>query len=1245
MSLNMFKNKLYNMIIAVSLVVAIVTVTSYVPEMFEKQNNKKEQVSNEIKYEEPQIKVESARKILNLTQTVNQLNDATTSKEDIKQCLSNMSDSIAEITKSVRKEVKEAKKKADSEIIINRAEEYQGKVEKGLGKINSSIIKLSENLDLMATDEIKTGIKDIVNEIDDIQKVETPEVKYNDKAHGVADGYDTEKIVGEELVESNLTKLSVTPEANDSYLELNDEIRKIADELKTPAEVYEYVKNNYQYKQYTGLRLGAIGTYEQRAGNDFDQASLLIALYRYKGYDAKFVVGNIDIDINRAMNWLGVKTEKAAVDAMSMLGVPTQYGQDEKGNITKLRIEHTWIKVKVPYDTYRGAGKIKGEEIWIELDPSFKQYEDETENNSVEKLLSDEVRKMQNLSEEDELKEALIESDYSEIFNCDLEKSSVDFLQIQNDIENYLTNNNIDIKEVSNAIGLRYIVKDETGYLPSNLPYTVIDRVYDDDYLSENFIDKVTFSLQSSLYGKVFLGTPDASISFYTADLYGHKISLTYKPASEDDEKIIEKYGSLFSTPSYLVRVKPVISIDENEVLEGNEQIPGTYTNLIMDIDEAGIENVKVENPLIAGGVYGITFDYNTINDNCLTNKHNELQECVDKVQSGEISLEQATSTLTNTVGEVYFSYVDYYDQLIAKASDVQWARSIGECIVGYVPKVNNIMGVPVAISDGTLYIDVDTDTVGLAYNQEENIHQKTEKIVRNNANIKNFMMASGLMGSYLEGYVVGEATNTKGVSSVSIIKESKERGINIVTLSEENKAILNMLSIDKTAKNEIEKALNNGKTVIVPEKSIQYYDWNGTGYITLNPETGEAAYMISGGLCGGESSQDLAMTLFTIIVAVAAIFAIAVFVYFAWSAIAAMIGVALTISEGISILDTCIILLSMAGAIFSITEAGNVGIDAYEYIIDPSVENGSDILRKAVEAGAMFLIFEVAMPRLISSVSAKINFDESGFYKFVTKKWGGKTIKTPPAKPDTDPDLNSDADPDTNPNKRPLGDYWEKIAEKYGQDIVDKLRPFGNDGKRLIEQYGDELVDIISGLSEKDTKQALKLIAEFGDDAINGLQGGKSIDNVKFDCLGGKQYRDKLLNDVESGKIELKTNKQKGNYGEMKMDKYFEELGYERISLDRVTGLDDPIHQGIDGVYYNPEGTPQYIIAEAKYGSARLGNTADGPQMSDLWIKGSNRLRKAVGNDLMIDININGYDKWLIRVTNEGNVIKTVLE
>lgn len=186
-------------------------------------------------------------------------------------------------------------------------------------------------------------------------------------------------------------------------------------------------------------------------------------------------------------------------------------------------------------------------------------------------MLLDEVEKMQVVSGDD-LSEELLDTDLSDLFNCDIEYDSSNYLQIQNDIENYLSNNDIDIKEVANAIGLRYIKKDESGYLPANLPYSVVDRTYEDKFLSDSYMDKITLSVQNALYGKVFLGTYDASISFYTADLYGHKVTLSYKPASDEDKKIIDKYGNLFSTPSYLVRVKPVISIDENEVLEGGHR-------------------------------------------------------------------------------------------------------------------------------------------------------------------------------------------------------------------------------------------------------------------------------------------------------------------------------------------------------------------------------------------------------------------------------------------------------------------------------------------------------------------------------------------------------------------------------------------------------------------------------------------------------------------------------------------------
>lgn len=112
----------------------------------------------------------------------------------------------------------------------------------------------------------------------------------------------------------------------------------------------------------------------------------------------------------------------------------------------------------------------------------------------------------------------------------------------------------------------------------------------------------------------------------------------------------------------------------------------------------------------------------------------------------------------------------------------------------------------------------------------------------------------------------------------------------------------------------------------------------------------------------------------------------------------------------------------------------------------------------------------------------------------------------------------------------------------------------------------------------------------------------------------------DEIIKGVENGGIPLSNNIQKGNYGEMKMDAYFESQGYERISLARVTDLNTPTHQGIDGVYYNPDGHPPYIIGEAKYGSSRLSTLVDGtPQMSGKWI--IDRLENAVGGEAANDI------------------------
>jgi hypothetical protein len=183
-------------------------------------------------------------------------------------------------------------------------------------------------------------------------------------------------------------------------------------------------------------------------------------------------------------------------------------------------------------------------------------------------------------------------------------------------------------------------------------------------------------------------------------------------------------------------------------------------------------------------------------------------------------------------------------------------------------------------------------------------------------------------------------------------------------------------------------------------------------------------------------------------------VFAIIVFAYFVWSAFAAMWGVILTLNAGISILDICIILLCEAGAIFSIVEAGNVGIDAVEYKMNPNTDTGWDIISKALEAGAMFLIFEVAMPRLMVSVAGKVNYDESRFYQFITKKWGNKKIKTPDVKPDIDPDVKPDIDPDVKQDTDP--DVDPDVGPDVNPDVDPDVKPDTDPDVNLEESFGD---------------------------------------------------------------------------------------------------------------------------------------------------------------------------------------------
>ena len=134
------------------------------------------------------------------------------------------------------------------------------------------------------------------------------------------------------------------------------------------------------------------------------------------------------------------------------------------------------------------------------------------------------------------------------------------------------------------------------------------------------------------------------------------------------------------------------------------------------------------------------------------------------------------------------------------------------------------------------------------------------------------------------------------------------------------------------------------------------------------------------------------------------------------------------------------------------------------------------------------------------------------------------------------------------------------------------------------------------------------------------------------------------IISEVDDGTIELISNMRKGNYGEMTTDEIYRQLGYERISLDMTTEIDGATHHGIDGVYYNPNGHPPYIIAEAKYGSARLSylKNPEIKQMSREWI--GERLKDAVGGrkfeELRRATDTGDVGYQLVKVRKNGDIM-----
>ncbi|MCX2682108.1 hypothetical protein OOZ15_19315 [Galbibacter sp. EGI 63066] len=167
-------------------------------------------------------------------------------------------------------------------------------------------------------------------------------------------------------------------------------------------------------------------------------------------------------------------------------------------------------------------------------------------------------------------------------------------------------------------------------------------------------------------------------------------------------------------------------------------------------------------------------------------------------------------------------------------------------------------------------------------------------------------------------------------------------------------------------------------------------------------------------------------------------------------------------------------------------------------------------------------------------------------------------------------------------------------------------------------------------------------LVSKYGaDDArIKELDGHFGVVRQANQWMDDAYKKQKDVIEKYKGKTisEAKRNA-KGVFGEMATDVYFVEKGYQPLHIRNETLLDSWGETGIDHVFVK---NGKYYIVESKYkGYAKLGSTADGKQMSDGWITGSNRLLNAVGDEQLInEILANEYTRVLTEIAQDGGII-----
>ena len=626
--------------------------------------------------------------------------------------------------------------------------------------------------------------------------------------------------------------IALTPDVH-----VTDDSRRLAAALGNDAvRIFRHVQNTVEFEPYYyGSLKGSQETLLQKAGNDYDIASLLVSLFNSSGIESRYAQATVRLPVSEAMSWLGVESAATAEKILQAIE-PAPGAEGFKSKLVEggaaIEFPHVWVEARL------GTA---GQE-WTALDPSFKLHSLKSGRN---------IAKEAGLSGQT-LLESILDGKILDLTRAEPadfipDPARPDILPAAPDIPSMTLPNTISMQAVMSdrlrtmanylrshqpsltmrdIMGGKEIIADPANALPASLPFTVQGEVRRFTAIpdSERHVVQVFFQ--------------GINTTLPLPEIADKRVTLSFAPATESDQAKIGAAGGIIGSTANSINLKPQLRIDGVVRAEGfGLGLGASLTNFMQLTFRRGnnVLHTATHQNLTVGGHYAIVFDTQKVS----TEKIRRSNENLRRLNAASAPIDEAAPELLHLLELIFFDSQDRFTEYAAGTQNVVAFQGVNEALIG----LDVAVGPNQQISLGRLRIDNQRNAF--------EFFSRSGDPAFDPAPLRFVVIAAS---SSFEDSVFRTASRVPAISSVRILARAADTGTRIIALNSTNRnVVLPRIGASPLVRGFISVAADQGRTVLIPEQPTYLADWSGTGWIEYPLGTSTGGFNISGNIAGGE--------------------------------------------------------------------------------------------------------------------------------------------------------------------------------------------------------------------------------------------------------------------------------------------------------------------------------------------------------------------------------------------------------